>query len=283
MLRVCEAEIPCQPSGATLNSLPLKAWVLPTAALLAGTEDEVLKLNWLPRTIHGAAGAGSAAALALTWLPEFDGLVVVGVRPDAGDSVTTLGALSVPEFGSIAWTWLHSFSTGLQAFLEAPKGIENEMMYQSTPTVPPVGGPHTSRLQPSSTVVVKLVNERSDFVGRADRNAELRVEPEGIPLHDDVGVGVEPGLQVSRLISGVQLAAHHQRRGRKREVGAARDRDRRVKRPVEANLGNLRIVRRRREPRVVAAEGQHEVARVRAMPIPDEERKAPGEHARLVE
>ena len=36
-----------------------------------------------------------------------------------------------------------------------------EMMYQSTPTVPPVGGPQTSRLQPSSTVAVKLVNQRS--------------------------------------------------------------------------------------------------------------------------
>src|SRR5271166_2086847 len=133
MVTACEADIPLQPSGATLKELPLIACALPTVALLAGMDDEVAKPNWLPRTIHGAGGVGSPAASAAAKLdplpsPLLAGLVPLGDRPEEGASVITLGAVSVPVLGSIACTSLHWLMTGLEEFFGAPNGIEKEMM-----------------------------------------------------------------------------------------------------------------------------------------------------------
>src|SRR5215510_9202503 len=101
-------------------------------------EDEVVNPNWLPRTIQGAGSLSPS----IFFLPS-SGLVDEGASPEEGATARTFGAAFVPVLGRSDWTSDQFFTTDGPVF-SCPNGIVNLMMYQSTVTVPPVGGPQSS-------------------------------------------------------------------------------------------------------------------------------------------
>ncbi len=144
---VCIDDTPVHPRGATLKVLPLNVYVLPTVAVVTGIGVDVPNPNWLPRTIQ---------AVEVVPLPGF---VAEGEIPEVAVKLRMLGAAGVPVLGNIACTSFQVRGVDV-AFFDAPNPTVKEIMYQSTETLPPVGGPHNCRSQPSSTEAVNEVNNR---------------------------------------------------------------------------------------------------------------------------
>ena len=80
----------------------------------------------------------------------------------------------------------------------------------------------------------ELRAEDVEGIGHADHDAQVDLVIERLPLDEEVGVGIEPGLEASDLKEDFQAAARHHGMRRQREVAFTLDRERRADGPIDA-------------------------------------------------
>src|SRR6185436_20133298 len=124
--------------------------------------------------------------------------------------------------------------------------------------------------------------QQVDAARHADADADRHLEMEWLPLDQHVGMGDQPGAQVAVLEHDGEHRAGHRAGRRQGEIGFARDGDVVAHLPAIAEPRHLRVVRRRPERGVIAAEREHEVALV-VTGVPHVKGETTGQPARRID